>query len=115
MKDCAETRRLHPAEALGLKTIARTLAVSRNTVRVAIASDAPPKYERMPAGSAVNVFEDAIPEQLRSVPTMPATVITADSTFHGHLDLRHRGAQGGPLIMQQSVQSPLYRRDRLPN
>ncbi len=71
----AENRRLHRAEGLGVKTIARTLGVSRNTVRAAIASDAPPRYERKPAGSAVDAFEDAIREQLSLVPTMPATVI----------------------------------------
>jgi transposase len=75
VEDWAEIRRLHRREGLGIKTIARTLGVSRNTVRAAIASDAPPKYERRPAGSAVDAFEDAIREQLKAVPTMPATVI----------------------------------------
>ena len=75
VEDWAEIRRLHRAEGLPIKTIARTLGVSRNTVRAAIASDAPPKYERKPAGSAVDAFEDAIREQLDLVPTMPATVI----------------------------------------
>jgi len=75
VEDWAEIRRLHRAERLPIKTIARTLGVSRNTVRAAIASDGPPKYERKPAGSAVDAFEDAIREQLRAVPTMPATVV----------------------------------------
>ena len=75
MEDWAEIRRLHRAEGLPIKTIARTLGVSRNTVRAAIASDGPPKYDRAPAGSAVDAFEDAIRAQLKAVPTMPATVI----------------------------------------
>jgi transposase len=75
VEDWAEIRRLHRAEGLPIKTIARTLGVSRTTVRAAIASDAPPKYERRPAGSAVDVFEDAIRAQLELVETMPATVI----------------------------------------
>jgi hypothetical protein len=33
VEDWAEIRRLHRAEGLGIKTIARTLGVSRNTVR----------------------------------------------------------------------------------
>ena len=37
---------------------------------------APPKYERKPAGSAVDAFENAIRAQLELVPTMPSTVIT---------------------------------------
>ena len=76
VEDWAETRRLHRREELGIKTIARTSGISRNTVRAAIVSDAPPKYERRPAGSTVGAFEDAIREQLELVPTMPATVIT---------------------------------------
>ena len=75
VEDWAEIRRLHRAEKVPIKTIARTLGVSRNTVRAAIASDAPPKYQRQPAGSAVDAFEDAIREQLDRVPTMPAPVI----------------------------------------
>jgi transposase len=75
VEDWAEIRRLHRAEGLPIKTIARTLGVSRNTVRAAVASDAPPKYERKPAGSAVDAFDDAIRQQLELVATMPATVI----------------------------------------
>lgn len=75
VEDWAEIRRLYRAEGLPIKLIARTLGVSRNTVRAAIASEAPPKYRRRPAGSAVDEFEDAIREQLKVVPTMPATVI----------------------------------------
>ena len=75
VEDWAEIRRLHRAEGLPIKTIAKTLGISRNTVRAAIASDTPPKYRRRPVGSAVDGFEDAIREQLRVVPTMPATVI----------------------------------------
>jgi len=75
VEDWAEIRRLRRAEGLPIKTIARTLGISRNTVRAAIASEAPPKYERRPAGSAVDAFEGAIRAQLELVPTMPATVI----------------------------------------
>jgi transposase len=75
VEDWAEIRRLHRAEGLPIKTVARTLGVSRNTVRAAIASDGPPQYRRKPAGSAVDGFEDAIRAELQRVPTMPATVI----------------------------------------
>ena len=46
MEDWAAIRRLHRAEGLPIKAIVRVLGVSRNTVRAAIASDVPPKYER---------------------------------------------------------------------
>jgi transposase len=58
-----------------IKAIARTLGISRNTVRAAVASDGPPKYRRRPAGSAVDAFEPRIRELLAAYPTMPATVI----------------------------------------
>ena len=50
MEDWAEIRRLHRAEGLPIKVIVRTLGVSRNTVRAALASVGPPKYERAAKG-----------------------------------------------------------------
>jgi transposase len=58
-----------------VKAIARTLGISRNTVRSALASVGPPKYERRPAGSAVDAVEPRIRELLAAYPAMPATVI----------------------------------------
>ena len=55
--DWAEIRRLHFAENLGIKTIARRLEVSKNTVRLAVRSDGPPRYERQRKGSLVDAFE----------------------------------------------------------
>jgi transposase len=75
VEDWAEIRRLHRAEGLAIKMIARTLGISRNTVRAAIASDGPPKYERKSAGSVVDAVEPRIRELLQAYPTMPATVI----------------------------------------
>jgi transposase len=75
VEDWAEIRRLHRAEGLSIKMIARVLQVSRNTVRAALASDAPPKYARRPAESIVDEFEPRIRELLQAFPTMPATVI----------------------------------------
>jgi transposase len=75
VEDWAEIRRLRRAEQMSISQIARVLGVSRNTVRSALASDSAPKYVRMPAGSAVDVFEPRIRELLQAFPTMPATVI----------------------------------------
>jgi transposase len=75
VEDWAEIRRLHRAEGMPIKMIARVLRVSRNTVRAALASDAPPQYVRRSAGSAVDAFEARIRELLQAFPTMPATVI----------------------------------------
>jgi transposase len=75
VEDWAEIRRLHRAEGMPVKAIARVMGVSRNTVRAAIASDRPPKYERAAMGSIVDVVEPRIRELLQACPTMPATVI----------------------------------------
>ncbi|WP_225732495.1 MULTISPECIES: IS21 family transposase [unclassified Nocardia] len=75
VEDWAEIRRLHRSEGLPIKAIARLLGVSRNTVRVALASDRPPKYERAAKGSIVDAVEPQIRELLKLYPTMPSTVI----------------------------------------
>jgi transposase len=75
VEDWAEIRRLYRAEKMPIKAIARAMGISRNTVRAAIGSDGPPKYERKPAGSVVDGFEPRIRELLRVYPRMPATVI----------------------------------------
>ncbi len=75
VEDWAEIRRLHRAERLPIKMIARTLGVSRNTVRAALASDGPPAYARRPVGSLADEAEPRIRELLQIYPTMPATVI----------------------------------------
>jgi transposase len=75
VEDWAEIRRLYRAEGLPVKAIARLLGISRNTVRSAVGSDAPPKYVRRPAGSIVDGFEPRIRELLQVYPAMPATVI----------------------------------------
>jgi len=75
VEDWAEIRRLHRAERMSISQIARVLGISRNTVRSALASDGPPKYERTLVGSSVDVFEPRIRELLKAFPMMPATVI----------------------------------------
>jgi transposase len=60
---------------MSISQIARVLGISRNTVRSALASDGPPKYERTPVGSSVDAFEPRIRELLKAFPMMPATVI----------------------------------------
>jgi transposase len=75
VEDWAEIVRLHRAEGLPVKVIARTLGVARNTVRSALASDGPPKYERSAKGSVADGFEPRIRELLAAFPSMPATVI----------------------------------------
>jgi transposase len=75
VEDWAEIRRLRRSEGVSISEIARVLAISRNTVKAALASDEPPQYRRRPAGSVVDAFEGRIRELLQAFPTMPATVI----------------------------------------
>lgn len=75
VEDWAEIRRLRRAEGLPIKVIARMLNISKNTVKSALADDAPPKYERAPRGSIVDEVEPRIRELLQVYPRMPATVI----------------------------------------
>jgi transposase len=75
VEDWAEIRRLHFAEELPIKQIARLLGISKNTVKAKLAAQAPPRYERPAAGSAVDAFEPRIRQLLKDFPTMPATVI----------------------------------------
>ena len=60
MEDWAEIRRLHRAEGVPIKEIARRLGIARNTVRAALSSDRPPKYERAARGSIVDPYEAQI-------------------------------------------------------
>jgi transposase len=75
VEDWAEIRRLHRAEGMPIRAIARRLGVGRNTVRRALAADGPPKYRRPGKGSAVDAVEPQIRALLKEWPTMPATVI----------------------------------------
>ncbi|MGC5015128.1 IS21 family transposase [Streptosporangium sp. DT93] len=75
VEDWAEIRRLHRAETMPIKAIARHLGISKNTVKRALAADSPPKYERPSKGSIVDAAEPQIRSLLAEFPTMPATVI----------------------------------------
>jgi transposase len=74
VEDWAGIRRLRRAEQLPIAQIARVLGVSRNTVRAALASDVPPRYQRPPKGSVADGFEPRIRELLAAFPQMPSTV-----------------------------------------
>ena len=100
MEDWAEIRRLHKAEEMGVKTIARRLGVARNTVRAVIRSDAPPRYERTSAGSIVDAVEVEIRELLGEYPKMPATVIAERIGWErGMTVLRDRIGELRPLFV----------------
>ncbi len=99
VEDWAEIRRLHRAEGMGIKAIARRLGVARNTVRAALRSDEPPRYERAATGSVVDAVEPEILELLREFPDMAATVIAERIEWrHSMTVLRDRVAELRPLF-----------------
>jgi transposase len=75
VENWAEIRRLHRSEQIPIKEIVRRLGIARNTVRAALASDRPPKYERSSRGSVVDAVETDVRKLLADFPRMPATVI----------------------------------------
>jgi transposase len=99
VEDWAEIRRLHHAEGMGIKAIARRLGVARNTVRDAVRASEPPRYERAGRGSLVDAFEPRIRELLSEFPEMPATVIAERVGWpHGMTVLKDRVRELRPLF-----------------
>jgi hypothetical protein len=66
----AELRREHFVRGVSIKKLARRTGLSRNTIRKALRSDAPPAYRREPAGSMLDSFKDEIHRLLRDDPTL---------------------------------------------
>jgi transposase len=60
VEDWAEIRRLRRGEGLAISVIARRLGVSRNTVKRALASEGPPRYQRPSKGSIVDAVEPQV-------------------------------------------------------
>lgn len=100
MEDWAEIRRLHRAEGMAIRAIARRLGVARNTVRRALDSHEPPRYERPAKGSIVDAVEPQIRALLAEFPEMPSTVI-----------MERVGWQRGKTVFFERVQQlrPLFR------
>ena len=73
MEDWALIRRL-AVEGVPKKQIAERLGISRTTVVKAVASSAPPKYERSPIVTSFSPFEARVRALLEEHPEMPATV-----------------------------------------
>ncbi len=111
VEDWAEIRRLHFAEELGIKTISRRLGIARNTVRAAVRTPEPPRYERAGPGSRVDAVEPEIRELLGEFPDMPATVIAERIGWaFGITVLRDRVRELRPLfVAPDPAQRTTYR------
>jgi transposase len=114
VEDWAEIRRLHRAEGIPIKQIARVLGVFRNTVRAALRADGPPKYERTSRCSIVDDVEPRIRELLQAFPTMPATVIAERIGWTRSVTvLRERVAELRPVYLPPDPASRTAYPDRL--
>ena len=101
MEDWAEIRRLRRAEGLAISAIARRLGVARNTVKKALASGGPPRYQRAARGSIVDVVEPQIRVLLQEFPDLPSTVILERIGWtRGKTVLFDRIAQLRPLFVR---------------
>ena len=67
----AELRRQFFVRKVPIKEIARQTGLSRNTVRQAIRSDQPPRYERARDGSKLDPYKDEILRLLKEEPKLP--------------------------------------------
>ena len=100
LEEWAEVRRLHRAEGVPIKEIARRLGLARNTVRAALRADAPPSRERGPRGSLVDAVEPQVRALLAEFPRMPATVIAERIGWtHSLTILKDRVRQLRPLFL----------------
>ena len=71
----AEIRRMHFVAGLSIKEIARRTGRDRNTVRRALRSSEPPRYERRPRPSKLDPFREEIHRLLREDGELPGQVI----------------------------------------
>jgi transposase len=67
----AEIRRLYFVKRLSIKEIVRRTGHSRNTIRRALRSGAPPQYRRPPRPSKLEPFRDEVYRLLRLDPRLP--------------------------------------------
>jgi transposase len=67
----AELRREHFVRGVSIKELARRFGVDRNTIRRALRSAEPPRYERPARSSKLDPFKEEIHELLRGDPKLP--------------------------------------------
>jgi transposase len=71
----AEVRRLRFVRRLSIHEIHRRTGLHRETIRRALRSDKPPRYERAPKGSKLDPFKDEVHRLLAEDPKLPGVVV----------------------------------------
>lgn len=83
----AEVRRLHFVQGVSIKELHRRTGLHRETIRKALRSNEPPRYERAPSPSKVDPFKDEIHRLLKDDPRLPNVRIAeliAPLGYDGH-------------------------------
>jgi transposase len=71
VEEWAEVRRLHFVHGLSIREIHRRTGLHRDTIRRAIESEAPPRYQRSAKGSKLDPFKEEIHRLLQADPRLP--------------------------------------------
>jgi transposase len=102
----AEVRRLFFVRGLSQRAIRRRTGLHRDTIRSALNSEAPRRYERAPSGSKLDPFKDEIHRLLREDPRLPGQRIRELIT--------PLGFDGGKTIVDDYLRQvrPLFDRPR---
>lgn len=98
----AELRREHFVRGVGVRELARRFGISRNTVRVALRSDAPPAFRCPARPSRLDPFKHEVNELLRRDPRLPAVRVREL--------IEPLGFDGGQTIVNEYVREvrPLF-------
>jgi len=98
----AEIRRMHFVQWLSIKEICRRTGRSRATIRRAVRSEGPPRYERAPVASKLDPYREEIHRLLGDDPRLPATRIRELIGEQGYL--------GGRTILEAYLREirPLF-------
>ena len=102
----AEIRRMKLVEGFSIHEIHRRTGLHRKTIRRALESDEPPRYERPPRPSKLDPFREEIKRLLQEDPRIPAKRIREVIEAEGY--------EGGKSILDDYVRElrPLYQRRR---
>lgn len=75
LQDWGAIRHAHSAEGESIRSIAKRLGISRDTVSKMVHSDEPPRYVRKPSANSFSNYEERVRHLLSKNPYIPATVI----------------------------------------
>ena len=91
----ADLRREHFVQGVGIKELARRYGIDRNTVRRALRSPDPPRYQRPAVVSKLEPFKDEIHRLLKDDPKLSGVRVRELIEPLG-FDVRPRGGRRAP-------------------